>query len=534
MKEEESQTARSEASVEPSSVTIRTDGLGHSSGAAAVANKSSSCRPSIAMFFHRRSSANSEPSVSSSCSDAEWTPRRGKHKRSMAPRMGSVARQMGDDTKVAVARANLSYDTRSWLNMLGLLDLRHSNGFILIPLVFFTCLSIALKMVDHYFPEISPSLYEVPSVAAFGVGSIMSLLLAFRLNASYTRWSVARTLWGQVINGTRSLLTQLIASGAAHQTSLSLSPEHRQLAHTLHKEVGGWCIAFAVAMCCHLRGQKLPFEPLEDEGDENSIADARARVEPRTEHKHKPSAVPMSPNIRPTDGDVAYDMGITRFVGLSNLLTRSQLAHVAQSTHPPLYALTRLRHAVEAALHTTVPKAAGSGSGDCMSSGARSSCGVRGSMSSGGEHVEYVSLYPHVGTLSRSLFYVTEGFLEALTGCERILRTPLPPGYVGVLRSLIIFFLTVLPFALLEGLSWGLIPVCTIFSYLLLYVEETAVQIEQPFGFEYNDLPIDVYCLTVQADVLRMLDESQLQAEHKFSTERRSVVDYIPRWSSQL
>ena len=155
-------------------------------------------------------------------------------------------------------------------------------------------------------------------------------------------------------------------------------------------------------------------------------------------------------------------------------------------------------------------------------------------MSSGGERVEYVSLYPHVGTLSRSLFYVTEGFLEALTGCERILRTPLPPGYVGILRSLIIFFLTVLPFALLEGLSWGLIPVCTIFSYLLLYVEETAVQIEQPFGFENNDLPIDVYCLTVQADVLRMLDESQLQAEHKFSTERRSVVDYIPRWSSHI
>ena len=33
---------------------------------------------------------------------------------------------------------------------------------------------------------------------------------------------------------------------------------------------------------------------------------------------------------------------------------------------------------------------------------------------------------------------------------------------------------------------------------MLLEVEETAIQIEQPFGFEYNDLPLDSYCLTVQ------------------------------------
>ena len=33
-------------------------------------------------------------------------------------------------------------------------------------------------------------------------------------------------------------------------------------------------------------------------------------------------------------------------------------------------------------------------------------------------------------------------------------------------------------------------------------------QIEQPFGFDYNDLPLDAFCLTVQADVLRLLDQT--------------------------
>ena len=38
----------------------------------------------------------------------------------------------------------------------------------------------------------------------------------------------------------------------------------------------------------------------------------------------------------------------------------------------------------------------------------------------------------------------------ARSGCERILRTPCPPGYVGVLRLSLVFFLLLLPFVLLE------------------------------------------------------------------------------------
>ena len=151
--------------------------------------------------------------------------------------------------------------------------------------------------------------------------------------------------------------------------------------------------------------------------------------------------------------------------------------------------------------------------------------------------------------MSRCLFTVTEEMLCALTGCERILKTPLPPGYVGVLRILLLLFLSLLPFSLAESLRWGVIPVCCVASYILLEVEETAVQIEQPFGFEYNDLPLDVYCLTVQADVLRLLDESRMQARRQVSTmaapgggggggggaiSRISIApSAIPRWTQQ-
>ena len=40
-------------------------------------------------------------------------------------------------------------------------------------------------------------------------------------------------------------------------------------------------------------------------------------------------------------------------------------------------------------------------------------------------------------------------------------------------------------------------------------VEELAVQIENPFGLDANDLPLESFCLTVQADALRLVDEAR-------------------------
>ena len=62
------------------------------------------------------------------------------------------------------------------------------------------------------------------------------------------------------------------------------------------------------------------------------------------------------------------------------------------------------------------------------------------------------TLYLHTSMLSHSLFGVTEGFCEAITGCERIVNTPLPPGYVGVLRVILLLFLVLLPFAMIDGI----------------------------------------------------------------------------------
>ena len=35
------------------------------------------------------------------------------------------------------------------------------------------------------------------------------------------------------------------------------------------------------------------------------------------------------------------------------------------------------------------------------------------------------------------------------------------------------------------------------------------MQIENPFGLDANDLPLKSFCLTVQADALRLVDEAR-------------------------
>ena len=109
-----------------------------------------------------------------------------------------------------------------------------------------------------------------------------------------------------------------------------------------------------------------------------------------------------------------------------------------------------------------------------------------------------------------------------LAGCERLVGTPCPAGYVGVLRMVLLFFLFILPNVLLDELGWWMIPTASVTSFAILAVEEVAMHIEQPFGTDDDDLPLEAYCLNLLADMLALLDEEVPLAGHRYSPVRRS------------
>jgi putative membrane protein len=90
--------------------------------------------------------------------------------------------------------------------------------------------------------------------------------------------------------------------------------------------------------------------------------------------------------------------------------------------------------------------------------------------------------------------------------CERIRSTPLPFAYAVHLRRVLIAYCLTLPLALVKDFGWGTIPATFLISYALFGVEEIGVEIEDPFGFEVNDLPIETYCTGIETTLCDVRD----------------------------
>lgn len=91
--------------------------------------------------------------------------------------------------------------------------------------------------------------------------------------------------------------------------------------------------------------------------------------------------------------------------------------------------------------------------------------------------------------------------VDYLGGCERIQNTPMPFAYMVHLRRALIVYCFTLPFALLDKFHWGTVIVVLLISYVMFGVEEIGVEIENPFGVDENDLPLERLCETIQRDV---------------------------------
>jgi putative membrane protein len=86
--------------------------------------------------------------------------------------------------------------------------------------------------------------------------------------------------------------------------------------------------------------------------------------------------------------------------------------------------------------------------------------------------------------------------------CDRIHKTPLPFAYVIHLRTALILYCGSLPFALVRDFSSvGEVVVTTLVSFVLLGIEEIGVEIEDPFGTDANDLPLEGFCRTIEHDM---------------------------------
>jgi putative membrane protein len=99
----------------------------------------------------------------------------------------------------------------------------------------------------------------------------------------------------------------------------------------------------------------------------------------------------------------------------------------------------------------------------------------------------------------------TQLLVDYLGGCERIHKTPIPFAYmVHVRRALIVYCLS-LPMAIAGEFGCYTVPIVFLTCYVFIGIEEIGVEIEDPFGSDENDLPLETFCATIERNLVDMI-----------------------------
>ena len=84
-----------------------------------------------------------------------------------------------------------------------------------------------------------------------------------------------------------------------------------------------------------------------------------------------------------------------------------------------------------------------------------------------------------------------QSFMDICGACERIKNTPIPYSYSAFIKKFIFLYIITLPLGFALSLGYITIPATIFISYVLASLELIAEEIEDPFGNDDNDLPMD-------------------------------------------
>lgn len=123
-------------------------------------------------------------------------------------------------------------------------------------------------------------------------------------------------------------------------------------------------------------------------------------------------------------------------------------------------------------------------------------------------HWEIMQAYKE-GEISDIIYHRFNEHLSSLgivqAGCDRIANTPIPFAYSVLLNRTVYCFCFMLPFSL--GSTLGLITplLVGLLTYTFLGLDALSSELEEPFGTQSNDLPLDAMVRSIEIDLLSTL-----------------------------
>ncbi|MCX7256722.1 MAG: bestrophin family protein [Polaromonas sp.] len=116
------------------------------------------------------------------------------------------------------------------------------------------------------------------------------------------------------------------------------------------------------------------------------------------------------------------------------------------------------------------------------------------------------------GWIDSCLAVSIDNTLSALTAaaasCERIKGTPVPFSYTLLLHRTAYLYCFLLPFGLVDTIGFMTPFVVAIVAYTFFGLDALGDEIEEPFGLEANDLPLDTLCRAIEVNLLESLGQT--------------------------
>ena len=100
-----------------------------------------------------------------------------------------------------------------------------------------------------------------------------------------------------------------------------------------------------------------------------------------------------------------------------------------------------------------------------------------------------------------------------LAACERIHYTPLPFAYMLLVHRTTYLYCMMLPFGLVASLGWATPLICAVIAYTFFGLDALSEELEEPFGFASNQLPLMALSRTIEINLLEALGETDIPPE---------------------
>ncbi|MEO7212391.1 bestrophin family protein [Mucilaginibacter sp.] len=92
-------------------------------------------------------------------------------------------------------------------------------------------------------------------------------------------------------------------------------------------------------------------------------------------------------------------------------------------------------------------------------------------------------------------------FTDVCGACERIKKTPIPFSYSVFIKKFIFTYIMTLPFTWAFDLKYFIMPIIGFILFVFASIELIAEEIEDPFGYDANDLPVDNICENIEKHI---------------------------------